>query len=79
MAAKGAIHPARSRTWAHCHPGHIKEGDKTVPDDVNLIINFLGFRALLNESHYSVQFLIAPSFKSRRVVEDEPWVALEGE
>ena len=46
---------------------------------MDLIINFPGFRALLNESHHSVQFLLAPGLESRRVMEDEPWVALEGE
>jgi hypothetical protein len=46
---------------------------------MDLIINFLGLRALLNESHHSLEFLLAPSLESRRVMEDEPWVALEGE
>ena len=57
MAAKGAIYPVRS--------------DTNVPDDMDLIINFLGLGALLNESHHSLE--------SRRVMEDKSWVALEGE
>jgi hypothetical protein len=46
---------------------------------MNLIIDFLGLRALLNESHHSLEFLFSPSLKSRRVMEDEPRVAFEGE
>ena len=46
---------------------------------MDLVINFLGLRALFNESHHSFEFLLSPSFESRRVVKDEPWVALEGE
>ena len=79
MAAKGVIHPDRSRTWAHCHLNYVKEWNKNVPDDMDLIINFFGFRALLNESHHSVQFLLTPGLESRRVMEDEFRVALEGE
>ena len=46
---------------------------------MDLIINFLGFRALFNKSHHGLQFLLTPGLESRRVMEDEPWVALEGE
>jgi hypothetical protein len=46
---------------------------------MDLIINFLGLRALLNESHHSLEFLLAARLESRRVMEDEPRVALEGE
>jgi hypothetical protein len=58
---------------------HIKECNKYIPDDMDLIINIPGLRALLNKSHHSLEFLIAPRLESRRVMEDEPWVALEGE
>jgi hypothetical protein len=63
----------------HRHLSYIKDGDKNVPDDMDLIIYVPGLRALLNESHHSLQFLLAPSLESRRVVEDEIWVGLEGE
>jgi len=46
---------------------------------MDLIINFLGLRALLNESHHSVEFLFVASLESRRIVEDKTWVALESE
>jgi hypothetical protein len=46
---------------------------------MDLILNFFGLQALLNESHHSLEFLLAPSLESRRIMEDEPWVALEGE
>jgi len=46
---------------------------------MDLIINFLGLRSLLNESHHSLEFLITPSLESRRIMEDETWVALESE
>ena len=58
---------------------HIKVCNKNVPDDMDLVINFLGLRALLNKSHHSLKFLLAPSLESRRVMKDEPWVALEAE
>ena len=80
MATKGVIRPARSRTLAaHCHLSHIKECNKYIPDDMDLIINVPGLRALLNESHHSLEFLLAPRLESRRVMEDELRVALEGE
>ena len=46
---------------------------------MNLIINVPGLRALLNESHHILEFLCAPRLESRRVMEDELRVALEGE
>ena len=45
---------------------------------MDLIINFRGLRALLNESHHSLKFLLASRLEARRVMEDEPRVALEG-
>ena len=81
MAAKGVIHPDQSRIWAHYHLNlnHIKQHNKNIPDDMDLIINFLGLWALVNESHHRLEFLHTPRLESRRVMEDEPWVALEGE
>jgi len=52
---------------------------KNVPDDMNLIINFLGFRSLLNESHDSLELLLTSSLESRRIMEDETRVAFESE
>jgi hypothetical protein len=46
---------------------------------MDLIINFLGLRALMNESHHSLKLLLAPILESRRVMKDEPRVALKGE
>ena len=46
---------------------------------MDLIINILSLQALLNESHHSLEFLLAPRLESRRVMEDELRVALEGE
>ena len=81
MAAVGAIHPVQSRTWVHWQFTWrtSRNAIKTVPDDVDLVINFLGLRALFNESHHSLEFLLAPSLESRRVMKDEPGVALECE
>jgi hypothetical protein len=62
-----------------CHLDHINEHNKNVPDDMDLIINLPGLRALLDESHHSLKFLLSPSLESRRVMEDETWAALEGE
>jgi len=44
-----------------------------------LIINLLRLRLLLNEIHHSLEFLLTPRLKSRRVMEDKPWIAFEGE
>ena len=46
---------------------------------MDLIIHILGLRSLLNESHYSLEFLFASGLESRRVMKYEPWVGLEGE
>ena len=46
---------------------------------MNLIINLLRLRLLLNEIHHSLKFLLTPRLESRRIVEDKPWIALEGE
>jgi len=46
---------------------------------MDLIVNFLGLRSLLNESHHSLEFLFAASLESRRIVEDITWAALESE
>jgi hypothetical protein len=46
---------------------------------MDLIINVPGLRAFLNESHHSLEFLLAPRLESRRIMEDETRVALEGE
>ena len=45
---------------------------------MDLIPYFLGLRLVLNERHHGLEFVRAPSLESRRIVEDEPWVALEG-
>jgi len=46
---------------------------------MDLIINFLGPRSLLNESNHSLELLLTSSLESRRIMEDETWVALESE
>ena len=46
---------------------------------MDLIPYFLGLRLVLNERYHSLKFVRAPSLESRRIVEDEPWVAIEGE
>jgi len=46
---------------------------------MDLVINFLGLQALLNESHHSLKLLLSSSLESRRLMKDESWVALEGE
>jgi len=46
---------------------------------MDLIVNFLGLRSLLNESHHSLEFLFTASLESRRIVEDITRVALESE
>ena len=37
-----------------------------------------GLCLVLNERHHGLKFIRAPTLESRRIVEDEPWVALEG-
>jgi len=46
---------------------------------MDLILYFLSFCLLLYEREYVLKFLLAPCLETRRVVEDELWVALEGE
>jgi len=46
---------------------------------VDLIVNFIGLRSLLNETHHSLELLFAASLESRRIVEDITWAALESE
>ena len=79
MVAKGVIRPDQSKTWARCHLNYVKEHNKNIPDDMDLIINFPGLRALMNESHHSLKLLLSPRLESGRVMKDEPRVALEGE
>jgi len=46
---------------------------------MDLIINLLRLRLLLNEIHHSLEFLLAPRLETRRIMEDKSWIALEGE
>jgi len=46
---------------------------------MDLIINLLRLRLLLNEIHHGLKFLLAPRLETRRIMEDKPWIALEGE
>ena len=46
---------------------------------MDLIINLLRLRLLLNEIHYVLEFLLAPRLETRRIMEDKSWIALEGE
>ena len=46
---------------------------------MDLIINLLGLRPLLNEIHHVFEFLLAPRLESSRIMEDKPWIALEDE
>ena len=57
----------------------MKEHDKNIPDNMDLIFNFPGLRAPLNESYHGLIFLLGPGLESRRAMEDEFRVALEGE
>jgi hypothetical protein len=45
---------------------------------MDLVLYFSRFRLLLYESTYILKFLLASCLKTRRVMEDELWVALEG-
>ena len=45
---------------------------------MDLVLDFIRFRLLLYESEYILEFLLASRLKTRRVVEDELSVALEG-
>jgi len=46
---------------------------------MDLVLYFLRFSLLLYEREYVLKFLLAPCLETRRVVEDELWVALERE
>ena len=46
---------------------------------MDLIPYFSGLRLVFNERHHVLEFLLAPRLESRRIMEDEPWVAVEGE
>ena len=46
---------------------------------MDLIPYFPGLHIVLNERYHSLEFVHAPSLESRRIVEDEPWVALKDE
>ena len=46
---------------------------------MDLILYFIRFCLLLYEREYVLKFLLAPCLETRRVVEDELWIALEGE
>jgi hypothetical protein len=45
---------------------------------MDLILYIIHFRLLLYEREYIPKFLLASCLETRRVVEDEPWVAFEG-
>ena len=45
---------------------------------MDLVLYFSNFRFLLYEREYVLKFLLASCLETRRVVEDELWVALEG-
>jgi hypothetical protein len=45
---------------------------------MDLVLYFSSFRFLLYEREYVLKFLLASCLETRRVVEDELWVALEG-
>lgn len=45
---------------------------------MDLILYFSRFCLLLYEREYVLKFLLASCLETRRVVEDELWVALEG-
>ena len=45
---------------------------------MDLVLHFSRFCLLLYEREYFMKFLLASRLKTRGVVEDELWVALEG-
>ena len=45
---------------------------------MDLVHCFICFRLLLYEREYVLKFLLTSCLETRRVVEDELWVALEG-
>jgi hypothetical protein len=46
---------------------------------MDLIPYFPDLCFVFNERHHGLEFLLSPSLESRRIMEDEPWAALEGE
>jgi hypothetical protein len=46
---------------------------------MDLIPNPPSLGLVFNERHHGLEFLITASLESRRIMEDEPQVALEGE
>ena len=45
---------------------------------MDLVLYFIHFCLLLYEREYVLKFLLASRLETRRVMEDELWVALEG-
>jgi len=45
---------------------------------MDLVLYFSRFHLLLYKRHYILKFLLASCLETRRVVEDELWVSLEG-
>jgi hypothetical protein len=45
---------------------------------VDLVLYIIHFRLLLYEREYVPKFLLAACLETRRIVEDELWVAFEG-
>ena len=45
---------------------------------MDLVLYFSSFCFLLYEREYILKFLLASCLETRRVMEDEQWVALEG-
>ena len=46
---------------------------------MDLIINLLRLRLLLNEIHHGLEFLFTSRLESSRIMKDKPWIALEDE
>ena len=45
---------------------------------MDLVLHFICLRLLLYEIEYVLKFLLASCLETRRVLENELWVALEG-
>ena len=45
---------------------------------MDLVLYFIHFHLLLYEREYVLKFLLTSCLETRRVMEDELWVALEG-
>jgi len=54
-----------------------KEG-LDAPYCMDLVLYFSCFRLLLDEREYVLKFLLPSCLETRRVVEDELWIAVEG-